>query len=40
MDLAVCTKAFEDEPAEILINAVGEVHVKDLGYASDARDDD
>lgn len=40
MDFAVCSKTFEDEPAEILVDAVGKVHVEDLGNAGDARDDD
>ena len=40
MDFSVCAKALEDEPAKVLVDAVGEVHVEDLGDAGDAGDDD
>ena len=40
MDFAVCAKTFEDEPAKILVDFPGEVHVEDLCYTGDDGDKD
>jgi hypothetical protein len=39
VDFPVCAEAFEYEPTEVSVDAVGEVHVRDLGNCSDDGDD-
>jgi hypothetical protein len=40
MDFTVCTETFEDEPAEIFVDTVGEDDVEDLADCGDDRDYD
>lgn len=40
MDLPIGSEAFKDEPAKVLVDAVGEVHVRHLGDSGYDWDDD
>jgi hypothetical protein len=40
VDFAVCAETFEDEPAKVFVDAVGEEHVEDLADSGDDGDYD